>query len=86
MAPGACRLLLLAVLVCGLIQGAAAVNTIEIEDVPHFVYNVSSPDQTIPQINLYGLREGVTVVNLDAYGNLYRLELDCSREQSNSNR
>lgn len=80
MARQACRPLLLALVVCCLIQGVAAVNTVEIEDVQHFVYNVSSPGQTIPQINLYGLREGVTVVNLDAYGDLYQLKLVCSRE------
>lgn len=80
MDPRGGRLLLLVFLVCALIQGAAAVNTILIEDVQDFEFNVSSPSQTIPQINLYGLREGVTVVNLDAYGDLYLLEIDCFRD------
>jgi len=73
------HLLLLAVLCC-LIQGAAAVQTVEINDIQYFEYNVSAPGLTIPQINLYGLREGLTTVYLDAYGEPYLLEVDCSRE------
>ncbi len=79
MDPRAGRLLLLALLICGLIHGAAAKQELFLEDVPSFDYTVSGTDLVISQVNLYDLREGVTTVNLDAYGQLYVLELNCTR-------
>lgn len=78
MDPRAGRLLLLALLVCGLIQGAAA-EEIFLEDVPSFNFSAASSNLAISQVNLYDLREGVTTVNLDAYGEPYQLEVNCTR-------
>jgi len=72
------RLLLLSLLVCALIQGAAA-EEIFLEDVPSFDISVASSNLAISQVNLYDLGEGVTTVSLDAYGELYQLEVNCTR-------
>ncbi len=79
MDPRGGRLLLLALLVCCLIQGAVAAE-IFLEDVPRFNYSVAESNLVISQVNLYDLGEGITTVNLDAYGELYQLEVNCTRE------
>lgn len=73
------RLIILALLVCCLIQGAVAKEEVFIEDVSSFDYTVSGSNLVISQVNLYDLQEGVTTVNLDAYGQPYLLELNCTR-------
>ena len=72
------RLLLFLVLAGMLIGGASATTPADFENVEWFSYTAPS-ELTIYQISVNDLGEGVTTLNLDAYGETYVFELNCTR-------